>query len=343
MLAVLRSFIWILCFAFAFSQGYITALSGADEQVIHRLAFGSCNHQDKPQPHWEAILDFGPDLWVWLGDNIYGDSDDPKVLKLKWDKQRGNPGYAKLRDAVRITGTWDDHDYGINDGGKDFAIKRESARLFLDFLDLPQDDPRRLNDGVYGVERYGPPGRRVALFMLDVRTHRDPPRTGGDILGPAQWAWLEEELARDAGDLTILASGTQVFPEEHRFEKWSDYPDSKVRLIEFLRNKTANLLVLSGDRHHSEISEIELAEGHSAVEFTSSSLTHSIQKNSREPNRLRVGPVITANNFGTVTIDWDLARLLVEIRATDGQVLHNIDWPLRLKPSPSTHGTLGDK
>ncbi|MFT2009284.1 hypothetical protein ACMA1I_11470 [Pontibacter sp. 13R65] len=49
------------------------------------IAFGSCNRQNLPQPMWSAIMNDKPNLWIWLGDNIYGDSDDMAFLKGKYD------------------------------------------------------------------------------------------------------------------------------------------------------------------------------------------------------------------------------------------------------------------
>ena len=46
---------------------------GADtvvtDRVVSRIAFGSCNSQDKPQPLWSSIQEENPDLWIWTGDN----------------------------------------------------------------------------------------------------------------------------------------------------------------------------------------------------------------------------------------------------------------------------------
>jgi len=42
---------------------------------IERIAFGSCAKHWQPQPIWEAIIAKKPDLFLFLGDNIYGDTD----------------------------------------------------------------------------------------------------------------------------------------------------------------------------------------------------------------------------------------------------------------------------
>lgn len=61
----------------------LRAPSGAELTV----AFGSCNRHELPQPLWPVIARDRPDVWVWLGDNIYGDSDDAQVLRQKYTAQ----------------------------------------------------------------------------------------------------------------------------------------------------------------------------------------------------------------------------------------------------------------
>ena len=40
-----------------------------------------------------------------------------------------------LRESqTKIIGTWDDHDYGLNNGGSDFKRKDEYREMFLDFI-----------------------------------------------------------------------------------------------------------------------------------------------------------------------------------------------------------------
>jgi alkaline phosphatase D len=37
---------------------------------------------------------------------------------------------------------WDDHDYGVNDGGGDFPAKEISRKAFLDFFNEPMASDR---------------------------------------------------------------------------------------------------------------------------------------------------------------------------------------------------------
>lgn len=270
------------------------------------IAFGSCNKQDLPQPAWTAILADKPDLWIWMGDNIYADTNDPTRFRLFYERQNHIPEYAHLRQTIPIVGTWDDHDYGCNDAGSEYPLKKESQTAFLDFIGVAADSPRRSQEGVYSCERLGSPGQRVAILCLDTRYHRDPPGANGDILGPAQWAWLEKELTNSDAQVHIIVSSIQVIPEEHRFEKWANFPKARKRLFDLLRStQPANPVLLSGDRHLAEISRVDLAPPMRVLwEITSSGLTHSFHGVNREVNRYRVGDNFTGLNYGLLIVRW---------------------------------------
>ena len=105
------------------------------DSQLEVIAFGSCNRQFLPQPLWPVIAENQPDLWIWGGDNIYGDSKDASVIEAKYQEQLSNPNYAAFRKQFPIVGTWDDHDYGWNDAHSGRLAKRRT-RLFLGELRL---------------------------------------------------------------------------------------------------------------------------------------------------------------------------------------------------------------
>ncbi|MFM7836911.1 MAG: alkaline phosphatase family protein, partial [Planctomycetaceae bacterium] len=105
----------------------------AGQQRLQRISFGSCAKQDQPQPIWDAIVAGAPDLFILLGDNIYGDSNDMQVLREKYGMLERQPGFMKLRAVCPVLATWDDHDYGRDDAGAEFEQRVESQRVFLDF------------------------------------------------------------------------------------------------------------------------------------------------------------------------------------------------------------------
>ena len=300
------------------------------------IAFGSCADEDETQPMWPYVVANQPDLWVWLGDIIYGDSDDPNKFKNDYIELNNITNYQKLKATCPIIGTWDDHDYGINNGGKEWQIKKETKKELLDFFEVPETDPRRKREGVYHSYSFGEKGKKVKVILLDCRYFRDSSVVGADrqyilnetgtILGEAQWQWLENELTNSDAQVHIIGSGIQVIAEDHRFEKWANFPNERKRLFDlFEKTKPAHLIIISGDRHLAELSKIDIG-GQSLYDITSSGITHSYTKVNQngETNRHRVENHLTGNqNFGLIIVDW--SKTPIEIR-TEVKGIENQVW-----------------
>lgn len=299
------------------------------------IAFGSCNRQDLPQNIWNQIALNNPDMWIWTGDNIYGDSEDMRVLEAKYKMQKYGPEYTNFRKNTWITGIWDDHDYGVNDGGKEYAFKNDSKKLMLDFLDVPRNEAVWKHEGAYQSYTFGPKGKRIKLILLDSRYFRDPLQSSkeegkrykinetGDILGEAQWAWLEKELSEGDAQFHIIANGIQIIPEEQGFEKWANFPTARARFLELLeKTNPKNPILLSGDRHIAEYSRIK-KPNLDLPEITSSGLTHTWGEYREEPNKYRIGKFIVSLNFGLLHIDWEKLSMRFEIRNQKNELMMN--------------------
>ena len=311
-----------------------------DEAPVTRIAFGSCIDQRKPQAITETVQAYGPELFVFLGDNVYGDVEGGTADKLReaYEHQSRSAEFARLLQAPLVLATWDDHDFGVNDGGADFALKRDAEALFLDFWQVPADDPRRARDGVYGSFSFGPDGQRVQVILLDTRFFRSPlrptderdakgkerylpdPSPDKTLLGADQWRWLEAALEETA-DLRIIASSIQVIAEAHGFERWGQLPAERDRLYRLLRQaRDTPTIVISGDRHIAALYRIDLGNGQRLVEATSSSLNLPLFDVDEEgPHQL--GPPYVRENFGTIEIDWQARRARVGIRGMDGRAV----------------------
>lgn len=295
------------------------------EKPLERIAFGSCDHQNNPLKLWDKVLAQKPDLWIWGGDNVYGDTENMDTLRNKFARQKENPGYRKLRSSVPVTGTYDDHDYGVNDGGREYRFRDQSRDILFDFLDIPAGDPARKHSGAYHSRSFGPKGRQVKVINLDTRYFRDPlrkvqfsdPQTGRqeqryepveglDILGEEQWAWLEKELKGSKASVNLINSSIQVVSEQHRFEKWANFPTARKRLFDLIaRSGAKGVVILSGDRHIAEVSRIDLKGlPYPLYDLTSSGLTHTWATARPEENGHRVGDLIVKKNFGFIRIDW---------------------------------------
>lgn len=291
---------------------------------------------------WKPILSNQPDLWVWLGDNIYADTDDMLAMDKMYQKVLAEPDYVSLRKRSSIMGIWDDHDYGINDGDKTYAKRKESKELMLNFLAVPENDPVRKREGAYQSYTMGPAGHQIKVILLDGRYFRDelvpnPTKTpryfvndNGDMLGETQWKWLEAELRNSTAQVHIIGCGIQFLHDEHAFEKWANFPLARKRLLDLLAQiKPAKTMLISGDRHISEVSKIELPGlDYPLYDFTSSGLTHAYAGNTTEPNRFRVSPLVNQRSFGVLRIDWSALtpKITMEARGLDNVEFFKIEF-----------------
>jgi len=298
---------------------------------IDRMAFGSCNRQDAPQPLWKPILADHPDLWIWMGDNIYGDSPVMDTLRAKYARQNANPDYQLLKASTPIIGVWDDHDYGINDGDKRFAQKKESRDLMFDFLGMPADALERRREGGYSAHTYGTGDQQVKVILLDGRYFRDTlsrldrqyqVNLTGQMLGDAQWKWLEQELNTSTARVNFIVSGVQFLPTEHVYEKWANFPKEREKLLDLIARSGAQTpILMSGDRHISEIMKLEDTRFPGGlIEITASGLTHTWSGIAEEKNIFRVSELIAKLNYGMASFDWAKNQILLEIKGENGSV-----------------------
>lgn len=344
--------------------------TGFHEQLVSRIAFGSCANQSAPQPIWNAILNFNPHLFIWLGDNIYGDIRRPfklfgkdrtigpwknvprfvpaseQEMQSKYKKAKTNPEYSRLRETTKVIGTWDDHDYGLNDAGKEFDAKITNQRLLLDFLDEPQDSPRRKQAGVYTSYIFGPVGKQIKVILLDTRFHRDPLSSDGSILGSSQWVWLEKELHGPQSEITIIGSSIQVISNISAttgplfyLESWGRFPKERDRLFKLIRDsKRDGVFFISGDVHFGEITRYDCATTYPLYDITSSGITQAVEKVVPSPLHFLVRFVAWLTpttmrvrsrncryrsctygqqNFGAIEIDWDATPVVLKIEVRD--------------------------
>lgn len=324
---------WIVLGVFCFAWGWADKVeAGEPRPAVERIAFGSCNKHNLPQPLWKCALEFKPDLFIWSGDIVYGDTEDMAVLKSKYDLQLAQPDYANFLKTVPVIGVYDDHDFGVNDGGKEYPQREGSSRLLLDFLGEPAESPRRKQAGVYTSYDYGTGDRLVRVILLDTRFHREKPGPEADILGETQWAWLETQLQDSPARLNLIVSSIQVIPEEHKYEKWTNFPKARARLLQLIaESKARGVVLISGDRHLAEISKLEVPGlPYPLYELTSSGMTHSWTKFKGEPNRHRIGEVFNQLHYGLIELEWDglIPMIALQIRDAENKEAIGLRFPL---------------
>ena len=201
---------------------------------------------------------------------------------------------------------------------------------FLDFFNEPENSQRRLTPGVYDAKVFGGAGQQVQIILLDTRYfkghHIKDTRSKEEkvaaglsgsmgnyvpnqdasvtLLGAEQWAWLEQQLKQPA-DIRLIASSTQVIPDQKAMDEWGNYPLERQKLFDLIVSTQANgVVLLTGNVHFSEISSIDTAS-YPLVDFTSSGLTHTAPAYAKANNDYRIAGPFDGKIFGVVEIDWD--------------------------------------
>ena len=310
----------------------------AKEATLSHIVFGSCLDVTE-HPMLDRTLTLPMDLFLFLGDNIYADTTDMAVMRSKYDLLKRSRFFKTLRSRTPLMATWDDHDFGPNDGGARYPMRRQSQQEFLDWLDEPADSWRRRQEGVYSTALFGPPEQRIQIIMLDTRYFRSPLKRGlldiepsggkyvpdedpaTTILGDAQWKWLETQLQVPAR-LRLIGSSIQFVPSAHGGESWSNFPHERARMLDVIERTRANSVVfLSGDRHWCEFSKIDGPLGYPVYDFTASSMTQVHPRGTPTPNEFRfLSKTFHQPNVGKLTIDWQQSdpRLSFQILDVEG-------------------------
>ena len=306
-----------------------------------KIGFGSCLDQAKPMPIFDAIKGENLDLFLMIGDNVYGDSEDKDLDELRsaYESQRQNFEIMNLNFPFEAI--WDDHDYGMNDAGVEYPHKKKSKELFLNFWDVQEDDIRRFREGLYFDIIKNINDKKLQIIFLDTRTFRDSlkasdqigkpgkeryipnPDNSLTILGTDQWRWVKEKIGQKV-DFRIIISSIQFLAIGHGWESWNNFPLQRAKLIKFIDKANLNhTLILSGDRHRAGIYEIKTESGKRISEVTSSSLNASFP-NDEENGPLRLGNTYVEENYGVISIDSENRQLIASIRDIDGEIVRKL-------------------
>ena len=328
--AAMRWFLALFVAANARTNARSRAKTNA-RNATSRLVFGSCSKVHLPQPLWPWIRKRHPKAWIWAGDAVYGDrlvravpltfeAMGPQYLRDAYARQNAIPEYARLREEVpHWIATWDDHDFGLNDGGGDLPWRDASQAVFLEAMGLTVPAGQR---GVYTKTSVPVEGGSVLVVALDLRYHKSPySEIDGDFLGEAQWAWLAETLQSVKEDAVIVVSSLQLLDERYGLgERWGRFPAARRRLLNVFETCMRPLLVISGDVHMAELS-VGRCGGRTLIDFTSSGMTHAWSHQVRAGFSRAFAPVLTAAmaSFQSIApLEW---------QATDdkGRRMHYLD------------------
>ncbi|MEO0466050.1 MAG: alkaline phosphatase D family protein [Pseudomonadota bacterium] len=324
------------------------ALPGADD-VVTTILVGSCNDEEKPSPALATIAGLEADLFLMVGDNVYGDRDgraytnndaDLNELKESFSDLAADPGFQAVRAATPMMVAWDDHDYGANDAGREFPFKGLAERMHETFWHLDDEDVGAW-PGTYYARSFGPDGQRVQVIMLDTRYFRSPltptdewgakgkerympavPGSEQDLLGAEQWTWLENQLQEPA-DLRLVVSSIQVLTSDgHGWEHWNNLPHERQHLFDLVDDTDANGVVfVSGDRHASFLYRSTDSVSYPVHEITASSINASFFDETEEIDSAQIGSGYSLTNFGAININWDSRQVDLSIHSETGEMV----------------------
>jgi len=304
------------------------------------MQFGSCMREYKPSPILDVIADQNPNVFVFLGDNVYGDTKCVDELRNKYAILSCKPEFQRLCAASEILAVWDDHDYGWNDVGVEYEMKKESKSVFLEFWQVPASSERFQHEGNYEVLYYGSAGHLVQVILLDTRTFRSCLEENNDddyvqmfdadktILGEEQWNWLSFQFTQPA-DVRIICTSTQFGTEYNGMESWANFPLEQERMAQTIVDTQANgVLFISGDVHYAECSKRIYPGCYPLYDITSSALN---QKNSGiADNQFRTFDAFNQPNFGELKFNWQGTNTTIEcsIKDESGSVVRSTIIPL---------------
>ena len=347
-----------------------TAMAAADADFF--LSSGDNVYADGPVKP-EVVL---PDGRVWR--NVVTAEKSRPAMTL--DEFRGqfrynlvpeNRTWREFLATTAIVAQWDDHEVlnnwypgevlvgraGYPDGTPVDPLVANARQAFHEYLPISRTSPDRLGR-VYRKLSYGP---LLDLFVLDMRSHKDPNTTDletvddGGILGPEQTDWLITELKRSRATWKVIANdlplglvvpdGLEGRPNQESISN-GDPGAPRGRELELARVLTElqragvrNHVWLTADvhytaAHHYHPERAAYQDFDPFWEFVSGPLNAGgFGPNSLDatfgpeavfvaaPPRPGVSPLEGFQYFGQVDIDPDTEQLTVALKDIDGKAL----------------------
>lgn len=230
-----------------------TALPRGRAGVV-TLAAVSCANATS-ETVWERMSGMNIDALLLGGDTPYVDTSVLATVRQIHQVFLTRPKMAELIRKTPTTGTWDDHDFGLNNGnGVTFAGgKAVTRQVFVEYR--AHDRYGNGTGGVYFKNDMGP----VEIFMLDPRWFSQTEPSPVDpaqktCFGADQWAWLKESLLDSRAPFKVLMMG-QIWVDKKNTETddMHTYWYERDALFDFIRDKRIpGVVLVGGDIHLSQ-------------------------------------------------------------------------------------------
>ena len=290
-----------------------------------KIGLASCmsdEFMDIQEQMWTQFIALKPDVAFLIGDNVYADVINgkyiggvasPKQIWMRHLETRENLKIYHSRNLIPIYGTWDDHDYGYNNGDKTYKYKKESAQIFNIFF--PYSEGKSTHKGPGLSYRFSLAGQH--FYFLDARRFRAYYQNEkGTHLGAEQEDWLFKDMQKHQGP-NWLVKGDQFFGKYPRFESWERYhPQNLKSFLSKVRREKDPALFVSGDRHLTEIMKLEMKlVGYPTYELTSSGIHSKVYAGSfeKEPNPRQLVGTDGEYNFMFIKARAKGRRLMLDV------------------------------
>ena len=301
------------------------------------IATGSCNYvcdsvYDRPgkcygSDHqiFDALAKARPDAMLWLGDNTYTrepDWNSRTGMVYRYSHTRRLPQMQPLLAATHNYAIWDDHDYGVNDADRAFWQKNLSQEVFNAFW--PMLNTNQVGrGGCTGTFMWGD----AQFFLMDDRWYRAPNDdrdSARPYFGAEQLQWLKDALTTSRATFKIICGGGQMISPVKLYENYAQYPVEHRAFFKAIAESGARgVMLLSGDRHHTELMKVDRPGTYPLYELTCSSLTAGVA-NPKEVNPSRVeGTLLKQHNYALLKFTGrkDDRQLIMSLRDVNGAEL----------------------
>ena len=296
-----------------------------DAATVFRVAFGSCTRLES-QPIFRQIESARPDLFLFVGDNHYGNTPDLGSLRWNYRWALERPERAQMMTGIPTLAVWDDHDFVGNNTLGSAPGRASALRAFTEYWPNPSFGAPTV-PGVFFNHVYGD----VEFFMLDDRYYRG---IGPTLLGAEQEAWLKTQLLASRATFKVLVTGSQ-WTADGSSDSWAAFLSARNALFDFIKTRNiGGVVLLSGDVHRSELRSIARTGTYALPEITSSPMANT---NFACPSDTELRACFDTGNY-FVTLDFDTIRADPRLRATiwDERGLSKAVWDI-------TRGTLGPR
>jgi len=235
---------------------------------------------------WDTIGKRKPDALLMLGDNVYIDAPtETLTTRYCYYRRQSRPEWRRLVAGTPVYAIYDDHDFGTNDcvPGPEIEQPPWKRRVWSTFTRNwcnPYYGGGEKQPGCWCDFRIGD----LHVILLDGRYYRTR-GTQPSMLGPVQMAWLKRTLKASKGTFKILASPVpwSVGVKPRSRDTWDGFAQEREEIFRFIETERINgVILISADRHRTDLRVTKRAGGYDLYELESSKLTnrhtHSVVK-----------------------------------------------------------------